>query len=53
MNENIKGLHLKVAKILESEDLNLWQKFNSFNYFYHYCLHWYIVGWSVNSWLFG
>ena len=30
MNEIIKGLHLKVAKILESEDLSLWQKFNSF-----------------------
>ena len=28
----MKGLHLKIAKILESEDFSLWQKLNSFAY---------------------
>ena len=32
MNENMKGLHLKVAQILESEELSLWPKFNSFKF---------------------
>ena len=31
----MKGLHHKIAKILESEDFSLWQKLNSFrNRFY-------------------
>ena len=31
----MKGLHLKIAKILESEDFNLWQKLNSFMNHFH------------------